>query len=129
MEYLADTVTIVRHFAKTGQIGKTAKFIIEETEKGKNHIFISVISLVEIMYLSQKMRININLAETLQVINTSINYSTVDLTPHIVSIAETIDFPELFDRLIIATAEYLKIPILTSDEKIQNMKNIKTIWK
>ncbi|MBI5207315.1 MAG: hypothetical protein HY934_05925, partial [Candidatus Firestonebacteria bacterium] len=81
MEYLADTVTIVRHFAKTGQISKNAKSIIEEVEKGKHHIFISVISLVEIMYLSQKMRINIDLTETLQVINTSINYSTVDLTP------------------------------------------------
>lgn len=56
MEYLADTVTVIRHFSKTGKLGSKARVVLEEAEKGRHHIFISVISLVEIMYLAQKLR-------------------------------------------------------------------------
>ena len=48
MEYDADTVTIVRHFINTGKIGRRAKDILEDAEKVKPHIFVSVISLVEV---------------------------------------------------------------------------------
>ena len=117
MEYVADTVTIIRHFANTGRIGKKAKAVLEDTEKGKHHIFISVISLVEIMYLSQKHRIRISLDETLEIINRSLNYSIVDLSPEIVRVAESSSCPELHDRLILATAKYLELPLLTKDQQ------------
>ncbi len=129
MEYLADTVAILRHLAKTGKIGRRAKSILDSTEQGKHHIYISVISLVEIMFLSQKKRIKINLKEVIETINNSANYSIVDLTPQIVMLAESTHFPELHDRLILSTAKYLGIPMLTSDEKIQKMNDVKTIWK
>jgi PIN domain nuclease of toxin-antitoxin system len=129
MEYLADTITIVRHFSKTGKIGGSAREIISGVEHGEHHLFISIISLVEIMYLSQKKRIKISLEETLERINESDNYSVVDLTAQIVSLAENIQFPEIFDRLIIATAKYLGIPMLTSDEEISATDIIETIWK
>lgn len=114
MEYLADTVTIIRHFAKTGKIGQKAKVILDDAEKGKHHIFVTVISLVEIMYLSQKMRIKISLKETLEIINNSSNYSIVNLNSQIVTIAETMKVTELFDRLIVSAAKYLGVPILTA---------------
>jgi PIN domain nuclease of toxin-antitoxin system len=128
MDYLADTVTVIRHFSKTGKIGKQAREILEKAEQGGHHLYISIISLVEIMYLSQKQRIDINLSETLDTINKSVNYSVVDLTPHIVRIAEQIDYPELMDRLIIATAHFLNLAIITSDKDIRNSKIIKTLW-
>lgn len=128
MEYLADTVTVIRHLSKAGKIGKRAKSILRETEQGNNHIYISVISIVEIMYLSQKERIKINLKETLTLINQSLNYSIVNLTPQIVVVSNDIIFPELLDRLIIATAKHMAIPLITSDKKIQQKKIIETIW-
>lgn len=129
MKYLADTVTIIRHFAKTGKIGRKAKVILDDAEKGKHHIFISVISLVEIMYLSQKMRIKINLKETLKIINNSANYSIADLNPQVVILAEETGFPELFDRLILATAKHLGVPMLTPDEELQKIEDVKTVWQ
>lgn len=127
MEYLADTVTIIRHFSGAGSIGKRVISILDDTERGKNYLYISVISIVEIMYLSEKRRIKINLAETLNIINNSANYSIVDLTPDIVMIAKNIEFSELHDRLIMATAKFLEIPILTSDKEICKIDGIKTI--
>lgn len=128
MTYLADTVTVIRHFSETGRIGKKAKTILDAADQGKHHIYISVISMVEIMYLSEKKRIRIDLAETQAMIRDSTNYSIVDLTPDIVSHAQEIKFPELHDRLIIATASYLKSSILTSDKKIREIDNVEVIW-
>jgi len=128
MDYLADTVTIIRHFSKVGKIGRQAKSILEGIEKGDHHMFLSIISLVEILYLSEKKRITIDLEESLDMIDVSANYSIVDLTPDIVKLAEKIDFPEIFDRLIISTAQYLSAPLLTSDRAIRNRNFIETIW-
>ena len=129
MEYLADTVTVIRHFSETGKIGKRAFEIITGTKRGEHHCYVSTISLVEILYLSEKKRINISLEKTLEKINGSENYSMISLTSQIVKLAESIDFPEIFDRLIISTAKYLKIPILTSDKEISSANFIETIWK
>lgn len=125
MNCLADTVTVIRHLAKTGKIGRKARTILDDAEQGKNRILISVISIVEIMYLAEKNRISINLLETLEMINKSVNYSIVDLTPQIVILAEQINFPELHDRLIMATAKYIGIPILTAIRKSRNP----ILWK
>ncbi|OGW21459.1 MAG: hypothetical protein A2X55_08160 [Nitrospirae bacterium GWB2_47_37] len=109
-------------------MGKKAKAVIQDAERGIHHIHISVISIVEIMYLSQKKRIKINLKETLDLINESVNYAIADLTPQIVTVAQDIVFPELHDRLIIATAKHMGIPLLTSDKRIRGEKIVETIW-
>jgi hypothetical protein len=37
MDYLADTVTIIRHFSKVGRIGRKASSILEGVEEGGHH--------------------------------------------------------------------------------------------
>ena len=59
MEYLADTVAIIRHFSGTGRIGRAARLVLEGVEKGENNLFLSSVSLVEILYLAEKKRIGI----------------------------------------------------------------------
>jgi PIN domain nuclease of toxin-antitoxin system len=126
VQYLLDTVTIVRHFTDTGNIGKKANEILNQCD---NHFIISVVSLMEIMYLSEKHRINIDLTETLKRIESSSLYSIVDLTPEILKVAETTIFIELHDRLILSTAKWLEIPIISSDERFGEVEGIKVIWK
>ena len=128
MDYLADTVTIIRHFSGTGRIGRKARTILEGVEEGDHHLFLSTVSLVEILYLSEKKRIRINLGESLDIIGDSANYSIVDLTTEIVKFAENIEFPEIFDRLIISTARYLGVSILTSDRAIRSSGFVEAVW-
>jgi len=125
---LADTVTIIRHFSKLGRIGRKASSILEGVEEGGHHLFLSTISLVEILYLSEKKRIMVNLEESLDMIQESANYSVVDLTTPIVRFAEKIKYPEIFDRLIISTAQYLNVPLITSDKAIRKSGVVETIW-
>ncbi|MBW2066115.1 MAG: PIN domain-containing protein [Deltaproteobacteria bacterium] len=128
MDYLADTVTIIRHFSGAGRIGKEARLVLEGVEKGESHLFLSTVLLVEILYLAEKKRIGINLQDSLSTIGGSKNYSVVDLTSSIVSLAAGIKYPEIFDRLIISTAKYLDVPLITSDRTIMKTGLIKTIW-
>ena len=84
--------------------------------------------MVEILYLSEKRRIKINLKEALDVVQGSSNYTLVDLNSRILQTAEQINFPEIFDRLILATAQYLKVPLITSDRKIRAGNLVESIW-
>lgn len=129
MEYLADTVAIIRHFAKTGAIGKKAKQILKDADAGKNTIYISIISIVEIMYLAERNKIPINLEEVKKQLNESDNYQVVDLSLEIIDVAKPIQSLELHDRLIVATGKYLAIPVLTSDQSVSDSNLIDVIWK
>lgn len=128
MDYLADTVTIIRHFSKAGRIGKSARNILDGVKEGDHRLYLSVISLVEILYLSEKKRISIKLEETMDLIDESDNYGLLDLSPTIVKIAENINFPDIFDRLIISAARYLNVPLITSDRAIRETDFVRTIW-
>ncbi len=125
MQYLLDTVTVIRHFTESGKIGAKAKNILNSRQ---HSFFISVISLIEILYLSEKKRIKINLTETINEIEKSSLYTIVDLTPDIVKTAEKLKFPELHDRLILSTAKWLGIPVLSSDKHFKKVKTIEVVW-
>ncbi|MDM8535497.1 hypothetical protein QUF70_01950 [Desulfobacterales bacterium HSG17] len=63
MRYLLDTVALVRHFTGKGKVGNIAAQILDtfEDNENENEFVISVISLMEVMYLAEKNRINISL--------------------------------------------------------------------
>jgi PIN domain nuclease of toxin-antitoxin system len=128
MQYLLDTVAIIRHFSDKGRIGYTATNILDHIEKNDDFLVISVISLMEIMYLFEKNRITIDLESTLERIQASSKYGIINLSPEILSVSKTIEFYELHDRLILGTAKWLDIPILSSDHKFSEVTGIEVIW-
>lgn len=128
MQYLADTVAVIRHFASVGKIGKAAKSILRDADNGKNKILISIMSMVEILYLSERNRIPLNLGETRRKLLRLDNYDIVDLDLDIVETARTVKGLELHDRLIVSTALSLNVPILTSDQIITDSRQIDVIW-
>lgn len=128
MNYLLDTVTIIRHFSGHGRMGRKAKTIIAEAEGDKHLLIISVISLFEIMYLAEKNRIKISLPNTLSAIHEKSCYQIAELTADIVVAASKIKFYELHDRLILGTAKHLNLDILSSDLRFDELENFKRIW-
>jgi len=125
LKYLLDTVTVVLHLTDIGHIGTKAIGILNAFDK---NFLISVVSLMEIMYLSEKHRIEIDLTETLNKIESSSLYSVVDLTPEILKVAEITSFRELHDRLILSTAKWLEIPVISSDKTFDKVEGIEVIW-
>ncbi|MEQ8225602.1 MAG: PIN domain-containing protein, partial [Candidatus Eremiobacterota bacterium] len=117
-----------RFLADTGKIGRKARKIFEETEKGEHIIWISIISIVEIMYLAEKNRIPVNLEDFIEKIKLNRNYKLIDLDLDIVRTANRLSGLELHDRLIVATAKYMDIPLITSDSIIINSGFIEILW-
>lgn len=129
MEYLADTVVLIRHFVKADKLPLKVRSILSEVDNGQGVIWISVVSLMEILYLAEKNKINLNLQQAIEEIERSKNYKVIDLTVSIIKVANEIKDLELHDRLIAATAKYLGMPLLTSDKQIIESRQVDTIWK
>ncbi len=129
MMYLLDTVTMVRHFSNSGTIGKSAAEILDNFPNSDDEFAISIVSLMEIMYLSEKKRINIDLNNTIDLLIQTSGYRIIDLTTEIILSAQSIQFYELHDRMILATAKWLGIPIISSDKKFNSVDGIEVIWQ
>jgi PIN domain nuclease of toxin-antitoxin system len=129
MNYLADTVAIVRHLGKRRKLGKDADKILTEADDGLHHIYISTITLMEVLYLAEANRIAISLFQLISHISSGKNYSIVPVDEAVVLTAVAItDVPELHDRIIVASAKYLDVPILTADAIISKSAHIQTVW-
>ncbi len=77
MDYLADTVAIVRHLRRHPDLGQQARRILTEADQGQHHVYISAIALMEVLYLAQARRISVGLHDLMQVIDGSQNYTTI----------------------------------------------------
>ncbi|MCU0285803.1 MAG: type II toxin-antitoxin system VapC family toxin [Acidobacteria bacterium] len=129
---IADTHTIIWYLYDDTRISEKAKRFIEAAGEQGNQIGISTITLVEIVYLIEKGRIE-NCAFTK--INSELqdNRSVlreIPLTNEIVLKLAQIDrdsIPDMPDRIIAATALYQDVPLLSRDGKIKNSR-VETIW-
>jgi PIN domain nuclease of toxin-antitoxin system len=84
---------------------------------------------MEILYLSEAKRIDVRLPEVINLTLASTNYAIVSIDAEIVLAAVTIDdVPELHDRILVATANSLGVPLLTSDKVIASSKHVQVIW-
>ena len=129
MDYLADTVTLVRHLSGHPALGREAARILQDADRGRHHIYVSAITLMGILYLSEAKGIPVQLAELISAMTNSVNYEIVPVEASIVlTAAEIDDVPELHDRIIVETAKWHHVPVLTPDEVIQASRHVKTIW-
>ena len=86
-------------------------------------------SLVEILYLSEKRRIPLNLAQFTEKMSSLTNYRLVDIDLAVILEAQNVRGLELHDRIIVSTARVLGVPILTSDQEIIDSGLVEVIWK
>lgn len=129
MLYLADTVAIIRHLRQVSSLGNEAASILKEADDGTHRIYLSAITLMEIMYLAEAKKSDVPLDELIEYVSDSNNYEIVPVDANVVLTAAQIqDVPELHDRIIVGTAKWLDVPILTSDPVIEQSQHVKVIW-
>jgi len=127
-KYVADTMAIVLFIEKRKLPGHVKK-IFNDTIQGNASMYFSAISLTEIGYLSEKLRIDISIASVLRFIEENENFSIHSLDSTTVLEAFKIkNIPELHDRLITASAAILKASLITNDPIIQKSGYVETIW-
>jgi len=116
--FVSDTQALVKFMLGRKVINDACHQAFLDADQGKNIIIIPAIVLMEVMYLFEKNRIDVNLLQTKELMQSE-NYQFEPLSLEILEVASQItDIPELHDRLIAATARYLDIPIITNDPEI-----------
>ncbi len=129
MNFVTDTHALLWWFSNNRKLSKNASDIFEKCENGENVIFIPSIVIAEALSIFDKKRISFNFKKLLSKINDSENFVLIALDyPILQKMVSLRNLPELHDKIIVSTAKYLNLPLITKDVKIQSLTYIKTIW-
>jgi PIN domain nuclease of toxin-antitoxin system len=129
MIYVPDTHALVWYLTADKQLGKQAKAALASVDAGRHQAVIPVIVLAEIMYLEEHGRIQVKLNVLLEYLRSIPTYTIASLTLDTVLIAKTITgVPELFDRMIVATALEHRAFLLSRDPVFRNVRDVQIVW-
>ena len=129
MNYIVDTHALIWWFIDSPKIGRKAAEIFENCEKGYDVIFIPSIVIAEALSIFDKKRVSFDFRKLFKKIHGSENFVIIALDyPILQKMVDLKEIPELHDKIIVSTAKYLNLPVITKDETLQNLPYIKTIW-
>ncbi len=133
MLYVTDTHPLI--FFSTGKIqrlGKNARQIFREAEKGQARIVIPVIVLEEILRLSEDTRIRLPLPFSELVTRYEQEPSPFFLQDYtseiLLHVAKYPAIRDPFDRIIVATAATLGYPLITHDGFLHDEGFVPVVW-
>ena len=128
-----DTHVLVWWVSGSGTLSTAAKKALKSTLSNGGEILISSISAWEISMLVEKGRLVLSmdveswLDEVSQI--DGVRFLPVDNEIGVKSTVLPGDFhKDPADRMIVATARKLAVPLVTADEKILKYEHVKTIW-
>jgi PIN domain nuclease of toxin-antitoxin system len=127
-----DTHTLVWWVAGDPTLSKKAKAAVERELAG-GEIIVSAISAWEIAMLveREKLVLSMDVGSWLATVSAIEAVRFVPVDPEIA--VKSVELPGEFhkdpaDRMIVATARKLAVPLVTKDEKIRAYAHVKTIW-
>jgi PIN domain nuclease of toxin-antitoxin system len=129
---VADTHAILWYLYNDSRLSITAGSFIDAAVSGGDQIAISSITLAEMVYLTERNRIDpAAVARVLEVLDrSSSTLVEIPLDRGIVRSMRQIDrasIPELPDRIVAATALHLGVPIISRDREIRASR-VPSIW-
>ncbi|NJR12648.1 type II toxin-antitoxin system VapC family toxin [bacterium] len=129
---VADSHVLNWYLSGDKPLSDSARQHLETTLTNRDQIAVSTISIVELIYLTEKGRIGSKILTSLTTDLSEANglFKEIPLDIQVARAFTRIvhaDIPEMFDRVIAATALMLNVPLITADHKIR-AANIPTIW-
>ena len=126
--YVTDTMALILRLEKR-KSSRHVKTIFEAVERGEVTLVIPALVLAEIGYLSERHRIDTNLAAVRDYCR---HHSEVKIEPLSEDIIfksfEIDDIPELHDRIIAGAAAFNNLSLITNDPEISASKYVVTDW-
>ena len=127
--YVADAHALVWHITNDKRLGEEARTILTQADQTLVLVYVPTIVLAEIMYLAERGRINVAFPDVLTAVRDNAGYLIYPFDESVLERAsEARDIPELFDRIIVATAILTQATTITKDEAITAAQIVKTVW-
>lgn len=123
----------IGYLSDSKQLSPTARLIIRTEEKNGESIFVSAISLVEVIYLAERGRLPLTALQSLENALGDPMGSMV-IAPLDAAVAEAVQkisritVPDMPDRIIAATAVHLNADLVTRDRRLQAALGNRSIW-
>ena len=133
MIYVTDTHPPVFWASKRSQrLGKRARRIFREAERGKHSIIVPVAVLEETARLVERrvIRLPVAFRQWAEELARSANFQVQPYTIEILleSLGLTV-IRDPADRVIVATARHLRFPLITTDDLILDGNWVQTVWE
>lgn len=132
MSVVVDTHTFIWFLAQSSELSPFARQTIRDAITSGKPVYVSSVTVVEVIYLVEKKRLLPQNLTDLKIVLHRPDSGFI-VQPFDLAIAEQLEnisreqIPDMPDRMIAATAQFLKLPLVTKDHKIQTA-NIETIW-
>ncbi len=129
---IADTHALLWHLTANNRLGQAASATLERVDNGELTLVIPALVLAEIYMVIEKGRLTLSpddFTEALMHWQAAENIRLTDLTPELVMASrKLISIPDIFDRLIVAEARALGVPLITRDAQIAESDLVAVIW-
>lgn len=127
-EFVVDTIGLVLYLERR-RVSTKLQSIFTAAEYGEAGIIVPAMMFAEVLYLSEKGRITVNLDQVDEFLKRHPTSKQYPMTLDVIQVAgEITDIPELHDRLIAATARHLGLDLITNDGVIQKSAFVRTVW-
>jgi len=133
MALVLDTHAAIWYLSDSTQLSPTARIIIATEEKNGESIFVSAISLVEVIYLAERGPLP---SAALQSLEDALRdpAGSMVVAPLDAAVAEAVQkisrdaVPDMPDRIIAATAVHLNAELVTRDRRLQAALGNRSVW-
>ena len=133
MDYVTDAHAILWHLFAPRRLGSAAQHAFQSTDAGASHILVPAVVVAEMIMVAERGRLpGVSVPQVLAelaVIRASTNYTLLALLPETVVASHTLTaIPDIFDRLIVAEARRLSVPIISRDGPMRASGLVSLIW-
>jgi len=133
MPLVLDTHAVIWYLSGSKQLSPIARAIIANEEKNGASIFVSAISLVEVIYLAERGRLPSAALQSLEGAlkdpSGSMVVAPMDAAvAHAVQEISRVAVPDMPDRIIAATALHLNAELVTRDRRLHSALKNRAVW-